>query len=118
LTRLALLLAGVLLHASAAPVLAHSLLLESSPAAHAVLATAPAHVELRFNNRVEKRLSRVTLVGARGERLPATTLTDGAPDRLRAQLPPIPPGEYRLEWRVLSTDGHIVTGTYTFRVSP
>jgi methionine-rich copper-binding protein CopC len=111
-------LAGALLLACAIPAASHSLLLGSVPASRAVLSAPPAHVELRFNNRIEKALSGVQIVGARDQRFAGMTLPDGPPDRLRASVPPLPPGEYRVEWRVLSTDGHIVTGTYPFTVRP
>ena len=97
---------------------AHSLLITSSPAAGAVVDAPPSQIELRFNNRIERRLSRVELVGPRGERYPAPALDDGPPDRLRAGVPALAPGAYRVEWRVLSTDGHVVTGTYTFTIRP
>jgi methionine-rich copper-binding protein CopC len=97
---------------------AHSLLVASSPAARAVVPAPPSRIELRFNNRIERRLSAVELVGPRGERYPAPVLDDGPPDRLRAGVPALAPGVYRVEWRVLSTDGHVVTGTYTFTIRP
>lgn len=104
--------------AAPVPVAAHSLLLESSPPARAVLTSAPARVELQFNNRIEKRLSGVQLIGPRGERVTATVLDDGPPDRLRASLPALPPGNYRVQWRVLSMDGHVVTGSFPFTIAP
>lgn len=107
------LLAGALLVASAAS--AHSLLLESSPAAGAVV-PAPSDVRLRFNGRVEKRLSRLTLVGERGEAKTLLPDRDGPPDRLAATLPTLAPGRYRLKWHVLSADGHVVDGSFSFHV--
>lgn len=107
------LLAGALLVASVAS--AHSLLLESSPADGATV-PAPRDVRLRFNGRVEKRLSRLTLVGERGEAKMLLPDPDGPPDRLAATLPPLGPGRYRLEWHVLSTDGHVVDGGFSFHV--
>ena len=41
---------------------AHSLLLESVPASGATLTAPPRQLMLRFNNRIEKSLSRVRLV--------------------------------------------------------
>jgi len=74
---------------------------------------------LRFNNRIEKNLSRIRLVDDRGHaRTLALTLADGAPDRLTAVASPLIPGAYRLEWQVLSTDGHVVRGGFSFRVVP
>ena len=110
--------AGALVLALAGPAFAHSLLLESGPAAGSVGA-APARLTLRFNNRIEKALSRLTLTTERGEALPlAAPAADGPADRLSAGLPPLSPGAYRVEWQVLSTDGHIVSGSFSFRVAP
>ena len=33
-----------------------------------------------------------------------------------APVPAVKPGRYRVEWQVLSTDGHVVTGRYSFTV--
>jgi copper resistance protein C len=98
--------------------LAHPLLLESSPAADAVVPASPARVTLRFNNRIETRLSRVRLVDERGQRHPLTILPGETPDRLVAEAPALPAGRYRVEWQVLSADGHVVGGRFAFRVAP
>jgi copper resistance protein C len=110
---------GGLVLAAVAPVAAHSLLLESSPAAGATLTTAPARASLRFNNRIEKRLSRMRLLDRSGAARPLeVAVSEGEADRLIAAVPPLSPGNYRLEWQVLSTDGHLVTGSFTFRLAP
>ena len=104
---------------AAGPALAHSLLLESAPAAGATLASSPDTLMLRFNNRIEKPLSRVRLVDAAGAKRPLTIAVDAGPaDRLVAPLPPLPPGTWRVEWQVLSTDGHVVAGRFEFKVAP
>lgn len=102
----------------ASPALAHSLLLESSPAAEAILTTLPPQLTLRFNNRIEKRLSRISLVDDRGRPQALTiAVTDGGADRLTATVPTLEPGAYRVEWHVLSTDGHVVSGSFRFRLA-
>jgi methionine-rich copper-binding protein CopC len=98
------------------PAAAHSLLLESSPSAGTVVDAGPRTLALRFNNRIEKRLSRIRLVDDRGEARDLPVATDGAADRLTASLPDVRPGRYRVEWQVLSTDGHVVTGRYSFTI--
>lgn len=109
-------LAAVLLIVS--PAVAHSLLLESSPAAEATLTTPPPQLTLRFNNRIEKRLSRINLLDERGTPQALTlVVADGGADRLTAAVPPLEPGAYRVEWHVLSTDGHVVSGSFGFRLA-
>jgi len=115
-----LVLTTLVVLAFAAPVAAHSLLLAAIPAPDAVLTAPPLQVQLRFNNRIEKRLSRVRLVDERGA--VAAALIDSrdpaAADSLVARVPPLAPGAWRVEWQVFSTDGHVVSGTYGFRLAP
>lgn len=102
---------------AAAPARAHSELRRSSPAHGAVLAAPPATVELFFNERVQ--LTALRLRGPDGRDIPL-------PDRHRIReaqeeslrLPPLGPGEHRLEWRAISADGHPVGGTIVFRIAP
>jgi methionine-rich copper-binding protein CopC len=101
---------------AAVPLAAHSLLLESAPAANSTVEASPAELKLRFNNRIEKRLSRIRLVDAQGVTRDLPVAEDGAADWLTARVPSIAPGRYRVEWQVLSTDGHVVTGRFTFTV--
>jgi methionine-rich copper-binding protein CopC len=112
------LLGAALALAAAGPAAAHSLLLESTPAANATLTSPPPRVALRFNNRIEKSLSRVRLVDARGDAQALTLAPDGPADRLAAPVPPLAPGRWRVEWQVLSTDGHVVSGRFEFRLAP
>ena len=110
--------AGLLLLLLAGRAAAHSLLLESSPAAGATLVDPPPQISLRFNNRIEKKLSTIRVLDERGGARSATVLiADGPADRLTATLPSLTPGAWRVEWRVLSTDGHIVNGRFSFRVT-
>jgi len=114
----ALAAAAVLLIAVAGPAAAHSLLLESTPAAGATLAAGPPELMLRFNNRIEKPLSRVRLLDGRGGAQPVALRADAAPaDRLTGPLPPLGPGRWRVEWQVLSTDGHVVSGRFDFNIA-
>ncbi len=117
---LTLFLATLVALVSADPASAHSLLLGATPAPDAVVMTSPLHVRLRFNNRIEKSLSRVRLVDERGA--VAAAVIDGrdpAPaDSVVARVPPLAPGAWRVEWQVFSTDGHVVSGAYGFRLAP
>ena len=115
-----LLLAAVLILASTVSVAAHSLLLSSDPVSDAVIKRSPAYVTLRFNNRIEKRLSRVRLVDEHGAVAAAPTAPADreAAETLVAAVPPLAPGAWRVEWQVFSADGHVVSGSYRFRLAP
>jgi methionine-rich copper-binding protein CopC len=118
--RSGLALGAALVLAAAGPVTAHSLLIESTPPANATLTSPPRQLALRFNNRIEKALSRVRLLDARGGGQPFVLTVDGggAHDRLTAAVPALAPGPWRVEWQVLSTDGHVVSGRFEFRLAP
>ena len=97
----------------------HAIVLESSPIHEAVLPHAPSLVILRFNSRIEKRFTRVTLAGA--DRAPVTVAVpagdaEATPDRLTIPLGPLGPGVYVLRYRVLAVDGHITEGALRFTV--
>ena len=117
MSRLSCLLTAAVLALSPVSATAHSLLIASVPSADAVVNEAPA-VTLRFNNRIEKKLSQIRLVPARGDGQVLPLRTEGPVDTLEAPLPRLAAGRYRIEWRVLSTDGHVVNGAFGFSLSP
>jgi copper resistance protein C len=97
----------------------HAIVLESSPTHDAVLTRAPEQVTLRFNSRIEKRFTRVTLAVA--DQAPVavalrTADAEATPDRLTIPLQPRGPGVYVLRYRVLAVDGHITEGALRFTV--
>ena len=120
MTALAVVLASIGAILPGASAAAHSLLVGSTPVAGSVITTPPLYVSLRFNNRIEKRLSRVRLVDERGA--VAAALIEArdkdAADSVIAKVPPLAPGAWRVEWQVFSTDGHVVSGSYGFRLAP
>lgn len=97
----------------------HAIVLESSPTHDAVLPRAPSLVTLRFNSRIEKRFTRVTLALADQAPVPVALPTadaEATPDRLTIPLQPLGPGVYVLRYRVLAVDGHISEGALRFTV--
>jgi len=108
----AILLIGFAEHAAA-----HALLVEAIPAEAATLETSPPQLVLRFNSRIEHKLSRAALIfGEDGPPQPLTLDAATTPDRLTATLPALAPGSYVVDWQVLSVDGHRVAGKLRFRV--
>ena len=104
------------------PAAAHAIVLESVPARDAVLERAPERVILRFNSKIEKRLTRVTIGARHGTPSPVSIASDDPggdqqPDRLVVPLRPLPPGGYVLRYKVLSADGHITEGVLRFTVT-
>jgi methionine-rich copper-binding protein CopC len=115
----ALLLCWALVLVSPRPASPHAIVLESSPVHDAVLERAPRQVTLRFNSKIEKRFTRVTLAAADQPPV-AVALPESddpaAPDRIVIPLRPLAPGVYVLRYRVLAVDGHITEGALRFTV--
>lgn len=101
------------------PALAHAHLRSQSPAADSAVEAAPQALTLTFSENVEPAFSSVEVVDADGQRVPAgkATVASDARNRLNVALEqPLASGSYRVNWQVLSVDGHKVKGSYGFRV--
>lgn len=95
---------------------AHSELRRSVPAAGAVLAAAPDRIELHFNERVQLTALRLRRVEGEEVALPRRAIRKATSETI--PLPPLPPGDYRAEWRIISADGHPAGGVIPFRILP
>ena len=97
---------------------AHAIVLESEPARDAKLAEPPTRIYLRFNSKIEKRLTRVSITAADGRAVPLPVVADGSqgPDRISLPLAPLRPGAYVVRYKVLAADGHITEGALRFSV--
>jgi methionine-rich copper-binding protein CopC len=110
----ALLLAACLVVPASA--LAHAIILESRPAPNAAVAGPRIPIELRFNSRIDRKRSLLTLARSDGTATSVTLDATDQPDRMTAHLDGLPPGSYKLKWQVLAVDGHITRGDIPFRV--
>ena len=100
--------------AVAAPAAAHSELRRSVPASGAVLDRPPERIELHFNERVQLTAVRLRRVDGEEVALPRRAIREAVSETIA--LPPLPPGDYRAEWRIISADGHPAGGVVAFRV--
>ena len=82
------------------------------------LKRAPDEVKLYFTERLEPAYSALRVLDARGTQVDRgdSRVDRGNPALLRATLPPLPPGLYKVLWRVLSIDADITEGAFTFRI--
>lgn len=104
---------------------AHARLVRSTPAKGEALARPPEQIELWFNELLDEGFNSLEIFAvseAAGTK--RANLAKGKPavnrrDRthLISKTEPLAPGEYVVEWRVLSRDGHSAPGRFTFRIS-
>ena len=103
--------------ASATPVFAHAVLLQSSPTAGQVLLKSPREVSLRFDEQVEASLGAVRLYDSRGRRIDTGATTKPSAQVVAVPVrSTLPGGAYVVTWRVISADSHPVQGSFTFQV--
>ena len=98
----------------------HAFPQRSEPAVGATVAVAPPRVRIWFDGALEAAFSSLQVQTVSGQRVDRG---DGRVDPtdvrlLEVPLPPLPPGMYRVLWRVVARDGHRTTGEYTFTIQP
>ncbi|KJL42520.1 MULTISPECIES: copper resistance protein CopC [Microbacterium] len=114
----ALLLAFGVVLATASPALAHDELLGSDPAADSTLDALPAQLTLTFSAEIadDDGASVVEVTDSSG-----SSLVDGAPtvqDNVLTQpLAGEASGAVRVLWKVVSSDGHPISGEFSFTVT-
>lgn len=98
---------------------AHATPIQYVPAASSVLAQAPREVQIHFSERVEPRVSSITVLAPDGSR---ADLSNSAPDPADPRIYSVGlkdhgPGTYAVTWEVISADdGHFAKGAYVFSV--
>ena len=117
LTALAMVIGLVLTVAGASPAAAHNSLVSADPADGASLATGPQQVRLTFDQPVQRGFTTVTVTGPED-----TRWEGGEPDvsgsSVTTPVRPLgPAGDYVVGYRIVSADGHPVSGTLKFRLT-
>lgn len=96
---------------------AHSELRAALPADGARLAAAPTELRLRFNEPVQVTLWRLRDAAGAEHALTRPRDATARPEHT-ASPPALPAGEYNVEWRAISADGHPIRGALRFWVAP
>ena len=110
--------AALLMVSGASNVWAHAKLVSSNPAAGQIVDEPPSEVELAFSAAVQTSMRTIAVKNEQGERVDLQTVSDRDEGRvLTAGLSAgLPDGMYRIEWRVLSLDDHVISGDLAFEV--
>ena len=102
----------------AAPAFAHAFIDHANPPVGRTVSPAPAEVRLWFTQNLEAAFSRIQVLDGHDQRVDGNDshLDPKDPTELIVSLRPLPPGRYKVVWRVVSVDTHVTEGHYTFRV--
>ena len=97
---------------------AHAALDSTDPAPSSVLATSPTHLTLRFSGNVEKELTSIRLFDKDKREVKIGVAARSASDKkmVQAEVPQLGNGVYVAVWRVVSGDGHPMTGAFPFEI--
>lgn len=114
---LAVLGAVALVGVTAVPAAAHSVLVRTAPGAESTMSAPPAAVELTFNEQPHARYFVVHGTGPDGVRRdagPIQVVDDTVTEPLTGTRPA---GRYVVDWRVVSADGHPISGEFGYAVT-
>jgi copper transport protein len=101
----------------AGSVVAHALLVRSTPEANAELAQAPATIEMWFSEPLESGLSTARVLDSSGRKIPTGAALVDPSDHMHMTLPlgELKPGIYTVAYKTLSqVDGHEWFGSFPF----
>ena len=93
---------------------AHAFLDHANPRVGSTVRTAPREVTLWFSQKLEPSFSSAQVTDGSGARVDQGARAEGM--ELHVSVKPLPPGTYRVRWKVLSVDTHTTQGSFTFRV--
>jgi methionine-rich copper-binding protein CopC len=115
-SRRAVLAGATALAISAGQAQAHAILEASDPNAGGSVHAGAIALKLRFNSRIDRARSRLTLTASGQPRGAPPIDPEGPPDLLTSTVT-LTPGAYVLRWQVLAVDGHITRGDVPFTVT-
>jgi copper resistance protein C len=96
---------------------AHATRIAVDPAENAVLSTGPTEVSATFNEPLQTTFAAMTVVG------PDKNLWSSGDPRIQGAVVSVavrplgPVGVYTINYRVTSADGHVVSGSWSFRLT-
>ncbi len=95
---------------------AHAILEDSQPPAGGSVPGGTVTLRFRYNSRVDRARSRLTLTRPDHSQVVLRIDPDGPPDIMTTQAE-LAPGAYSVRWQVLAVDGHITRGDVPFTVT-
>ncbi len=94
---------------------AHPHLQKSTPAEGSTLTAAPSFVELTFSE--PARITAFSIQKDQGAPEALKALPTDTTRSAKVTLPALASGAYTISWRVIGSDGHVMSGTLHFKVA-
>ena len=99
------------------PADAHAILVQSTPPAGGSVPAGKLDMIFRYNSRIDRPRSRLTLTLPDHSQTVLPIRPDGTPDIIQTSAELSTPGAYVVRWQVLAIDGHITRGDVPFTVT-
>ena len=96
---------------------AHAYLDHASPLVGSVV-SAPSEVRLWFTQTLEPRFSAAQLRSSSGAVVATGAVDPANPKEMVIRVRALPPGKYKVKWKILSVDTHRTEGDFGFEVRP
>lgn len=105
---------------SPAILLAHAIVVRTSPAQGGVAAGDIGKVEVWYDAGIRDSLTALAVVSETGERVDKrdAAIDSADPAHVTVSVNTLTPGKYTVRYRALSADGHLVSGAWDFEVRP
>jgi methionine-rich copper-binding protein CopC len=95
-------------------VLAHAMLKSTLPQNQAILGSSPKTIDLKFGH--ETKLTSIKLSNSK-ENIPIKIDRNASESNsFSVSVPTLGPDIYKVKWATLSSDGHAMTGNFTFTI--
>ncbi|MGD9545462.1 MAG: copper resistance protein CopC [Methylocystis sp.] len=100
--------------------LAHAIVVRTSPAQGGVGAEDIGKVEVWYDAGIRDAFTALAVVSAAGERVDKrdAAIDSADPSHVSVSVNRLTPGKYTVRYRALSADGHLVSGAWEFEVRP
>jgi copper resistance protein C len=102
----------------AASASAHAYLDHASPLVGSTVTSAPNEVRMWFTQALEPRFTAAQLRSSAGAVVASGGVDPADPKQMVIQVHGLPPGKYKVFWKVLSVDTHRSEGSFGFEVKP
>jgi methionine-rich copper-binding protein CopC len=103
--------------ASATTASAHAALVSSDPADSTTLPTNPSRVTATFNEDMQPAFAAMTVIGPDGSQWSEGEVDVVGPSLGIAVRQGAPAGDYTVNYRATSADGHVVSGAWSYTVT-
>ena len=110
------LVSGLVLATFGVTASAHAHLQKASPADGSVVTMSPSRIVLDFSEAA--RLTAASIQKGDEPRQSLNSLPAAAARQISVPLPQLTPASYSVTWRVVSEDGHVMSGMLRFTLAP